>query len=500
MEKTQKLLTATAVTKRYGATQALSHADFQLCVGEVHALVGANGAGKSTFVRILSGLERSDAGDVRFGAHQKTVEGPSGAHRLGVRTIFQEPGIVPTLNALDNVLLGEEDSRWGWLQTSRQRGKATDLLRELGFAADPYEPAGRLRPADLQLIEIAKALFARASIVIMDEPTAALGVAERAHMHSVVAQLRNRQVGILYIAHDLDEVIAVSDRITVMRNGATVATVASSSATAPQLVELMSGGHVDLLERQGSMLGDEVLSLNGVSQTGRLHDVTMVCRAGEILGVTGLVGSGRTRLMNVIAGLERANEGTMSLLGADYRPESPRCALARGVALVPENRKRDSLLMDRPSTDSIMLARPMTRWGFMRSRQEKRHARSWMDRLKVKPSDPSATPASMSGGNQQKVSIAKALQSKGKVLILDEPGQGVDIAAKDQIFRALRDLAAEGRAVIVVSSEPAELAPLVDRLIVMSRGRVAGELAPQHISDHRVLELATPKSSSIGSS
>jgi ABC-type sugar transport system ATPase subunit len=357
-----------------------------------------------------------------------------------------------------------------------------------------------LRPADLQLIEIAKALYGKASVIIMDEPTAALGASEREHLVTLVKRLRDRGVGILYIAHDLDEVLAVSDRVTVMRDGMTVVTLDAAITSPSQLVEYMVGGHVALLERETTALGDNVLVLDGVGQEGLLHDIHLTCREGEILGITGLVGSGRTRLVNVIAGLERVGCGSMTLDGEAYRPMNPRSALASRVALVPENRTLDSLLMDRPSTESIMLATSITRYSFLRRGEERRQARSWMQALRVKPSDPSATPSSMSGGNQQKLSIAKALQSNARVLILDEPGQGVDIAAKDQIFRSIRGLAAEGRTIIIVSSELSELAALVDRLVVMRRGRVSGVLQASEISEHRVLELATSTSPAKGTS
>lgn len=488
------VLSARDISKSYGPTLALSHADFDLYAGEVHALVGANGAGKSTLVRILSGSERPDAGSTRYGDREVLPESPAAAHELGVRTIFQDPGVVPTLDACANVLLGEENARLGLLRTREQRSDAQVLLRDLGFEASMSAPAGTLRPADLQLIELAKALHSSASVIVMDEPTAALGMAEREHMLSVVSGLRDRGVGVLYIAHDLDEVLAVSDRVTVMRDGRTFETLDSARTTPTALVQLMVGSHLALLERESSHPGEEVLVLEGVGQGGQLQGINLSCRAGEILGITGLVGSGRTRLLNVIAGLERATEGSMRLDGAPYQPTSPRDALSRSIALVPENRKQDSLLMDLPSTESIMISAPISRSGMLRRAMERRKAKSWMGTLRVKPADPGVPPASMSGGNQQKVSIAKALQTNARVLMLDEPGQGVDIAAKDQIFRSVRSLAGEGRAVLIVSSELAELAPLVDRLVVMRRGRISGVLDANEISECRVLELASTNS------
>jgi ribose transport system ATP-binding protein len=491
-------LAVKGIHKSYGLTRALVDVSFTLLRGEVHGLVGANGAGKSTLVRVLSGLERPDGGEAQVGDHQGFLQSPSEAHKLGIRTIHQEPGIVPTLNARENVILGDEAARFGVLQTAGQLSRAANILRDLGFASSMSQPASRLRHGDHQMIEIAKALYGDASVIIMDEPTAALGVAEREHMARTVTNLKLRGVAIVYVAHDLDEVLEVSDRVTVLRDGTAVSTLRSEDVTPRELVQLMVGGSVELLEWVDSATGEDVLVLDHVCQGEFLHDVTLSFGAGEIVGVTGLVGSGRTRLMNIIGGLAQPDAGSMKLHGQSYSPKSPRQAQLCGVALVPEDRRRDSLLLQRPARDSIMLAASMTRLGFLRGRAESRRSREWMRVLGTKPQDPDVPPAAMSGGNQQKVSIAKALQARPDVIVLDEPGQGVDIAAKDQIFRSVRDLAADGKTIVIVSSDIEEIANLVDRLVVMKRGRVSGTLRGSDINEHRVLELATTTTSLEG--
>ncbi|RJQ89281.1 sugar ABC transporter ATP-binding protein [Amycolatopsis panacis] len=483
-------LAADAVSKRYGATAALAGASLFVRPGEVHGLVGANGAGKSTLIKILSGSEQQDSGRLRLGAWSGAALTPRTAQARGLETIYQDLSLAPSLDAVANVILGQEHSRLGMLRSRRQRHEALGIFARLGFRADPKEPVNRLSPADQQLVAIARAIYRRASVALMDEPTSSLGVAERARLLDIVRELSRDGVAVVYISHDLEEVLAVADRVTVLRDGRTVDTVAAGQLTPDDLVLRMVGGAFERLRRTSGTAGDVALELRGIGRHGRLTDVDLRLCRGEIVGLTGLVGSGRTQLANVLAGLHPTTTGEMTVDGTPYRPRTPGDALRAGVVVVPEDRKRDSLLMDLPCTHTVMLARPESRLGILRGRSERTATQRLLDRLHVKPASPAATPRAMSGGNQQKVSIAKALQARPRVVVLDEPGQGVDIGAKQQILHAIREIARNGCAVLMISSELQDLVPVVDRLLVMRRGRITGELAAAEIDEHRVLELA----------
>ncbi|MFF0148432.1 ribose transport system ATP-binding protein/rhamnose transport system ATP-binding protein [Amycolatopsis sulphurea] len=483
-------LAADAVSKRYGATVALAGASLFVRQGEVHGLVGANGAGKSTLIKILSGAEHQDSGRLRLGAWSGSGLTPRSAQARGLETIYQDLSVAPWLDGVANVILGQEHARLGMLAPRRQRTEVLGIFARLGFQAGPKEPVNRLSPADQQLVAIARAIYRRASVVLMDEPTSSLGITERARLLDVVRELSRDGVAVVYISHDLEEVLAVAHRVTVLRDGRTVDTVAADQVTPDDLVERMVGGAFERLRRASGTAGEVALELCGIGQHGRLADIDLQLRRGEVVGLTGLVGSGRTRLANVLAGLHPATAGEMTVDGRPYRPRTPGDALRAGLVVVPEDRKRDSLLMDLASTHTVMLARPESRLGLLRGRAERTATKRLMDRLHVKPASPAAVPRAMSGGNQQKVSLAKALQARPRVVVLDEPGQGVDIGAKQQILHAIREMAADGCAVLVISSELQDLVPVVDRLLVMRRGRISGELAAAEIDEHRVLELA----------
>ncbi len=487
----ETVLAAKGVVKRFGATTALDGADFEIRKGEVVGLVGANGAGKSSLVKVLSGALTPDEGEIRIGEEVRHGLTPRLAQRLGIATIYQEPSLVPTLGLVENIVLGREPTHGHALLARRSaRLSARECLERVGLVDRIGMTAGDMSPAGQQMLEIAKALHRDSQVVIMDEPTAALGETESKRLFEVIHSLTEAGVAVIYISHRLDEVLDLSDRVFVMRDGKTVFAGEAEGQSETTLVRQMIGHDVTKIEAQARTRGELVLKVRGLGQGNRIHDVDFEIHRGEVLGITGLVGSGRSRLGRLLFGAERADRGEMELLGKPYRPHSPHAAIRRGVGFVPEDRKRDALLLDLGAAKNVTLAKPVSRLGLLRARAERKAAMKWIERLAVKPRSAVALPRFLSGGNQQKLVIARWLHTDAQLLILDEPGQGVDIDARAQILIALRELAAKGRAVIVISQELDELEEVADRVLVMRRGAIAGELSVDELDEERVLSLA----------
>jgi len=486
------VLTVTSACKRFGRTQALNGANLEIRPGEVHGLVGANGAGKSTLVKAVSGAQRLDSGKLVVGDFEGEAITPREAHAQGLATIYQDPSLVPTLGLAENIVLGREASRARIFLSGRsERADVERSLDRVGLRDRPHLKAGQLSPSEQQLLEIAKALYRRSRVVLMDEPTAALGNSQRDRLFGVIEALRQGGAGVLYISHKLHEVLDVCERVTVMRDGETVATAAAADLNEDRLVRLMIGHSLTSSVHGKTSRGRVAMRIRGVGQGTRLSDIDLDLRDGEILGITGLVGSGRSRLARVLFGAEQFDAGSVELYGEDYRPAAPYDAISRGVGLVPQDRKRDALQMSMSVEDNITLPRiPTSLPGLIRWRTERAVALRWIQYLKIKTPSPMSHPSSLSGGNQQKVAVARWLHAEARVLIFDEPGQGVDVGAKEEIFAAIRALSAEGRAVIVISEEIEELQQIVDRLVVMRGGRISGELQLQEIDEERVIALS----------
>lgn len=487
----EEVLRAEGLVKRFGATVALDHANFAVRAGEVVGLVGANGAGKSSLVKVLSGALVPDEGQVTIGGRTFRGAPPRVMQRLGIATIYQDPSLVPTLGLAENIVLGREPSR-AHLALSRRRARdaARRCLERVGLSDRRGLTAGDLTPAGQQMLEIAKALHRESRVVFMDEPTAALGEVESRRLFEVIASLTDAGVAVVYISHRLDEVLDLSDRVVVMRDGREVFDAPAAGLDEHALVRQMIGHDVTRLEVDVRARGAVALSVRGLGQGQRVRDVTFDVHEGEVLGITGLVGSGRSRLARMIFGAERADRGEMTLFGEPFRPHGPRDAIARGVGYAPEDRKRDALLMELSAAKNVTLARPVSRSGFVRMAAERRAAQRWIERLEVKPRSTAALPRQLSGGNQQKLVIGRWLHADSRLMILDEPGQGVDVGAKEQILRIVRELAEQGRAIIVVSQELEELQQVADRVLVMRRGAIAGELAAGELTEERVVSLA----------
>ncbi len=486
-------LSAIGITKRFGATTALNRMDFCVHAGEVHGLVGANGAGKSTLVKILSGALPPDAGEIRIGeGHGETLT-PRRAQQLGLATIYQEPSLALNLTIVENIVLGRERAVAGiFLPRNHQLEDVAGVLKRVGIDAHPMTAVYRLSPASRQQVEIAKALFRGAQIILMDEPTAVLGAAESARLFELVRSLSANGVSIVYISHHLQETLDVSHRVTVMREGRAMLTAPSDQLTSESLVEAMIGREVEQLRPIASAPGDVVLAATGLGQGRRLSGIDLTLHAGEVTGLTGLIGAGRSRLARIFFGTEQPDAGAMTLFGKPYRPSSPAEAIKLGVYLVPEDRKVESLLQQMSVAQNVTLINmPTTQFGgLIRLSQEQKIAIKWIKHLKVRPAQPQLPVGSLSGGNQQKVAIARALHTGARVMIFDEPGQGIDIGAKEEILQTIRKLAESGCAVLVISSDLEELTQVANRVVVMKEGRIAGELPVEAATEKGVLKLA----------
>jgi len=488
------LLSANGVHKRFGGVHALRGVELTVRPGAVHAVVGENGAGKSTLINILAGAVRRDAGFISFGGAEVDFRSPAESQRHGIAVIHQELAMLPTLSVAENLFMGRMPSRFGWVDRAAIRARARNLLAEVGLEVDPATKVSELGVSHQQLVEIAKALSMGARLLIMDEPTASLTEHETRRLLALVRRLRSAGVAIVYVSHRFGEVFAIADQITVMRDGATMRTLETVQTTPAEVVALMVGR--DLAQASGSSTtprGAIVLELRGVSRAGSIADVSFDLQRGEILGMAGLVGAGRSETARVIFGADPCDAGKIVLDGHAVHFASPAQALAAGVAMCAEDRKQLALFMDKPVRWNISIARlpAISPAGFVRRRRERALAQGFVDRLRVRTPDLATPVRQLSGGNQQKTVLARWLATDPKLLILDEPTHGVDVGAKAEIHTLIRGLAAQGIAILLISSELPEVLDLSDRIIVMREGRVAGIVSRAEASERAIMMLAT---------
>ena len=487
-----------AITKSFGGVHALRGVDFDVQTGEVHALVGENGAGKSTLMRVLGGEMAASSGEVRIEGKRVELRGPRDARAHGIAIIHQELALAPDLSVAENIFLGELSGVISW---SALRRRAAELITSLGFEIDPKRRAGALAVAHQQVVEIAKALSRKVKIIVFDEPTAVLSAQDAERLHEIIGRLRSEGVGVVYISHRLEEVLSIADRVTVMKDGQVVATRAAVDLTIDEMIRMMVGRPMAALfpEKKPRKIGDERLVVRNL-QAGRLvRDVGFSVRAGEIVGLGGLVGSGRTEVARVIFGADRLEGGAIVLNGAERNVRSPRDAVKAGVCLVPEDRKAQGVVLEAPIRVNVTMARlsaVVNRLGFIRRALEHKIVTDLGASLRLKASRIEAPVSSLSGGNQQKVVLAKWFLAGGDIIILDEPTRGVDVGAKSEIYGLILKLAEEGKAVLVISSEHQELFGLCDRILVMSEGQLRGELAPADYSEEKLLSLAISRTAS----
>ncbi len=475
------LLALRRAAKSFGGVRALKGVDFELQAGEVHALLGENGAGKSTLIKIITGAHQPDAGEIVVAG--ETVGGltPARAQQLGIACIYQQPALFADLTVAENIGLRlESSSAWRRIDWSARRTRARELLQKVGAEISPDAEVRTLSMPEQQLVEIACAIGSGARIVIMDEPTASLTRQEQERLFGIVQALRTAGTGVIYISHRLEEIFALADRVTVLRDGESVGTSAMTGLTEAELIKRMVGREVKLLypPAEGAP-GDVVLSVRGLGcAAGGVKDISFEVRAGEVFGLAGLVGAGRTELARVLFGLTPADAGEIKLGGAVIAIESPQAAVAHGIAYVPEDRRRHGVVLEMPIAENMTMAihRRIFPGTWLRPAAEQSLALEFIRDLAVKCAGHEAPAGSLSGGNQQKVSLARWLATKPKLLILDEPTQGVDVGAKSEIHKIVRQLAKQGLAVILISSDLPEALGMADRLGVMRGGRLVATL------------------------
>jgi L-arabinose transport system ATP-binding protein len=483
------------VSKRFGVVRALDDVTLTVRAGEILALVGENGAGKSTLVRIFEGVYRPDQGALMAGGVQQTLRSPADAHAIGIRVIHQEPDIIPDLSIAENLFLGDfRRIRGVFLDRADLARRTRSLLAEFGLENDlsPWTRAGDLSPAQRQLMEIMRALRRGLKVLALDEPTSSLTEDEAQRLFGVVRRLRDDGVGIIYISHRMREIRDLADRIAVLRDGRLVDERPTHGFPEAQIVQAMVGRPIsDLYERGPRRRGEITLSVQGLT-TKRVHDVSFDVRSGEVVGLAGLVGAGRSELAEAIFGYDRALAGSVAVDARPVRLRSPADAIAAGIGFAPEDRKSQALLLLRSVKDNISLAIPdlISRFDFINDGAERRVAGALVDRLRIRTPSLDASVSNLSGGNQQKVVLGRWLARRPKVLILDEPTRGVDVGAKAEIYRLIAELAREGIALLVISSEMPELLGLADRILVMAGGRVVAEMPRDEASEERILSRA----------
>jgi len=489
------LLTAQGVQKRFGGVRALVDGSFELRSGEVHAIVGENGAGKSTLGKILAGVFSEDAGRIELNGRPFVPANPQAAQALGVAMIFQELDLFPHLTVAENMVVANLAFKEGWLaQASSMTAFASPHLEAVGFSGSLNTPVGDLSIGDQQRVAIARALSMNARIVVMDESTSALTEDAVETLFGVVRRLKELGVSVIYVSHKMEEIFAICDRVTVLRDGVTVGSgLVVSETTLDELIRLMVGRPVDRGQRAQSHATKQLrLRLDGVC-TERVRDVSFDLHAGEVLGIAGLVGSGRTEVGRALFGLDPLWAGSMELEGANYRPRSVRAAMRAGLGMVPEDRKAMGLMMQmavRENTTMSILDRLSSRLRWLNRKHEQQRGREVSERTRLKSADPREAVSNLSGGNQQKVLLGRWLLVDPDVLFLDDPTRGVDIGAKEDIYNLIEQAAAAGKAVLMVSSELPELLRCCDRILVMNQGRPVAQVDPRTTSQEEIMHLA----------
>jgi ribose transport system ATP-binding protein len=494
------LVEMTDISKSFPGVHALDGCRFDLQAGEVHGLVGENGAGKSTLMKVLSGIYKRDAGTVRVKGNEVEINSPRAAQDLGISMIHQELNLMGHLTVAQNIFIGREPRRGGFLDDKALNRKAAALFEELHLNLDPTARVSRLAVAQQQMVEIAKALSYNSDVLIMDEPTAALTETEIDELFRITHHLRERGHGIVHISHRLEELKRITDRVTVMRDGRYVDTVNTADATIQQIISMMVGRTVfeatpELPETVDPTI---VLEVSGLNLGRQVRDVSFQLHRGEILGVAGLVGAGRTEVMRAIFAADRPESGAITIKGQPATIRSPHDAVRHGIAYLSEDRKRYGLALGMDvevNTVLASLSRFASRFGWVRTGATRRQALEQVKALAIKTPGIAQRVKNLSGGNQQKVVIAKWLTADTDILIFDEPTRGIDVGAKSEIYRLLNDLAQQGKSIIMISSELPEILRMSHRILVMCEGRITGELSSAEATQEKIMTLATQRES-----
>ena len=489
------VLELSRIAKAFGAVIALTNGTLALRGGSIHALVGENGAGKSTLVKIMAGLYQRDAGEFRLEGESVDFRSTAEAKAAGMAVIYQEPTLFPDLSVTENIFMGRQPTRGlGMIDRGAMRSEALALFERLGVRMDPDRPTLGLSIADQQLIEIAKAISLDAKVLIMDEPTAALSGVEVERLFAVARSLRDEGRAILFISHRFEEVFDLCDTVTVMRDGAYIATNPIADTTVDEIVRQMVGRDVTtLFPKEEAEIGDEVLVVEGLTQPGVFHDVSFSVRSGEIVALAGLVGAGRSEIARAVFGVDPYQSGTVTVGGEPLAKRNPSKAMAAGIALVPEDRRQQGLVIGSSVARNATLAirRALAKLGFLTSGAENAAAQIWASRLEVKTSALDTEVGTLSGGNQQKVVLAKWLASDPRILFVDEPTRGIDVGTKAEVHRLLSQLAGRGMAIVMISSELPEVLGMADRVLVVREGRITADIPRSDATAENVMFAAT---------
>jgi ribose transport system ATP-binding protein len=488
------LLDLKGIQKRFGGVQALSEGNLTVEAGEAHLLLGENGAGKSTLMKIVAGMHQRDAGQMLWNGREVHLKTPAEAAAIGIAMVHQESLLAPHLSVAENIFLGREPRHpLGWVDRGGMIARARRLIAEHHFPLDAEWRVEKLSPAAKQLVEICRAIEHGSSLLIFDEPTSSLSDAETEEVFKIVRTLRERKMGVIYITHRLDELRAVGDRVTILRDGRTVRTAALAEMTTDEIIRNMVGREVSSIYRREPIPpGDELLRVEHLTRAGKLDDVSLTLRAGEIVGMAGLIGAGRTELCRAIFGLDPIDSGVVRICGSPVRIRSPREAVDAGIALLTEDRQKTGLALRLPVSTNVTLAnvRAVSHYGALDLAAEARVTSEYISRLHIKASSGMPLAGRLSGGNQQKVVIAKWLFRNTKIFLFDEPTRGIDVGAKAEVFEVMDSLARSGAALLMVSSEMPELLQVADRILVMRQGRISGEL-PKGTTQEEIMRLAT---------
>ncbi len=495
-EAGRQLLQLTGITKRFPGVLALDGVRFDLRSGEVHALMGENGAGKSTLIRVMAGAHRPDAGEIRVDGQLLTLASPRDAERAGISILYQEFNLIPTLSVRENLFLGREKTAGPFLRARQERQEALRLFKQLNVSIDPDARVSTLRVAEQQAVEIAKAIALDARILVMDEPTAALTSNEVENLFKLIVDLKSRGIGIVYVSHRMDEIFRLADRITVMRDGKYIDTRPTAQLTRGKLIEMMVGRKLESeFPKQQARIGEPRLMVKSLRRGSAVKDVSLEIRRGEVLGLTGLVGAGRTEVARLIFGADTADSGSIQLDGRSVAIGNPRDAISNGICLITEDRKAQGLVLLRGCRENFGLPnlRAFSRFGFVRRGFERRSFGEYVKSLRIKIPHQDERARNLSGGNQQKLVLAKWLVGNSEVIMFDEPTRGIDVGAKQEIYLLINRLAAAGKAILLISSELPEVLGMSDRLLVMREGRLVAEIKDvAGATQEQVLALSMP--------
>jgi ABC-type sugar transport system ATPase subunit len=487
------LLELSGIQKRFGGVTALARGDLAVREGEIHLLLGENGAGKSTLMKIVAGMHEAGAGKMYWQGQRTAFRSPAEAQRAGVSMVHQESLLAPHLSVAENIYLGREPrGPLGWVQRRKLVQSAARLIEQHGFPLSAEARVEKLSPAGKQLVEICRAIAFQSKLLIFDEPTSSLSQAESHEVFRIARGLRGRGVSVIYITHRMEELRSLGDRVTVLRDGETVYTEDMAGTTTADLIRHMVGREFEAIYKRNPLPpGEERLRVENLTRQGVLAGVSLSIRAGEIVGLAGLVGAGRTELCRAIFGADPVDSGRVFIEGREVKIRSPRDAVLCGLALVPEDRQRAGLAVGLPVAHNMLMAsvERVSRLGFLSHGMERDIVRAQWERLRLRAGSPSQPAGKLSGGNQQKVVISKWVVRGAKVVLFDEPARGIDIGAKMEVFHLMDELAREGAAILMVSSELPELLQVADRILVMRQGRIAAEL-PGHTTQEEILKFA----------